>query len=149
MRNCDHFLWWTEVIRTLHCCCQNTSTCDQRDENHLHNSKPFPTSTRSRSNDNFLQNQSLKCLNIQQNIFWNNQIFKGLRNNLYCICVYCVFCPVKWNQISYSFEFYPINGFSFVIQFFLFCSFVLLSCNKFDVVNQNAFKYNELLESEL
>ena len=71
--------------------------------NHLHNSKPFPTSTRSRSNDNFLQNQSLKCLNIQQNIFWNNQLFRS-QKQLVFICVFCVFCPVKWNQIFYSFD---------------------------------------------
>ena len=61
--------------------------------------------------------------------------YLGLRNNLYCIYVYCVFCPVKWNQIFYSSECYQFFGFSFVFQLFLFCSFVLLSCNKFDVVN--------------
>ena len=66
--------------------------------NHLHNSKPFPTSTRSRSNDNFLQNQSLKCLNIQQNIFWNNQLFRSQKQLILHLCLLCILpCKMKSN----------------------------------------------------
>ena len=66
--------------------------------NHLHNSKPFPTSTRSRSNDNFLQTQSLKCLNIQQNIFWNNQLFRSQKQLVLHLCLLCILpCKMKSN----------------------------------------------------
>lgn len=66
--------------------------------NHLHNFKPFPTSTRSRSNDNFLQNQSLKCLNFQQKIFWNNQLFRSQKQLVLHLCLLCILsCKMKSN----------------------------------------------------